>query len=64
VLRVITERADPSLVIQGWSRDMTIDTGACVTVAKTDFVTGWPERLPNQRYTLKTVSGTALHILK
>jgi hypothetical protein len=39
----ITESADPSLVTLGWVRDkpclMTVDTGAYVTVARTDIVT-------------------------
>jgi hypothetical protein len=62
------ERADPSLVIQGWVGDnpslVTVDTGAYVTVARRDIALGWPERQPNQRYTLQTVSGEALPILK
>jgi hypothetical protein len=37
---------------------MTVDTGGYVTAA------GWPERQPYQCYTLGTVSGEALPIVK
>jgi hypothetical protein len=44
----VMEKADPSLVTQGWANDksclMTIDTGACVTVARPDIASGWPKR--------------------
>jgi hypothetical protein len=50
-LTVITGRAGPSLVTEGWVDDrpclVTVDTGAYVTVAKPDIATGWPERQPN-----------------
>jgi hypothetical protein len=63
VLTVITERADHSLVTQGWVADkpclITVDTGAYMTAAKTNIATGWPDRQPSQRYTLQTVSGEA-----
>jgi hypothetical protein len=65
---VITEKADPSLVTQGWVSDkpwlMTVDTGAFITVARPDVTAGWPKRKPNHRYTLQTVSGEALPIFK
>jgi hypothetical protein len=52
----ITEKADPSLVTQGWVGDkpclVTVDTGAHVTVARPDIAAGWPERQPNQRFKL------------
>jgi hypothetical protein len=35
-----------------------------VTVARPYIAAGWPERQPNQRYTLQTVSGEAFPILK
>jgi hypothetical protein len=35
-----------------------------VTVARSNIATGWPEKQPNQRYTLQTVSGEALLILR
>jgi hypothetical protein len=67
-LTVITEKADPSLVTQGWVGDkpclVTVDTGAFVTVVRPDIATGWPERQPNQHFKLQTVSGEALPILK
>jgi hypothetical protein len=64
-LTVITENADSSLVTQGWVGDKPcLVTGACVTVARPDIAVGWPEREPNQRFTLQTVSGEALAILK
>jgi hypothetical protein len=63
-LTVITENADPSLATQGWIGDkpclVTVDT----TVARPDIGAAWPERQPNQRYTLQTVSGEALPVLK
>jgi hypothetical protein len=67
-LTVIAKNADPSLVTQGWVGDkpclVTADTGAYVTVARPDIADGWPERQPNQRFTLQTVSGEAFPILK
>jgi hypothetical protein len=67
-LTVITENVDPSLVTQGWVGGkpchVTVDTGAYVTVARPDIAAGWPERQPNQRFTLQTVSGQALPVLK
>jgi hypothetical protein len=66
-LTVITERADPSLVTQGWVCDkpclVTIDAGAYVTVARHNIAIGWPEWQPNQRYTLQTISGESLPFL-
>jgi hypothetical protein len=35
-----------------------------VTVARPDITVRWPERQPNQRFSLQTVSGEALPILK
>jgi hypothetical protein len=59
-LTVITERAVPSLVT-GLSRDIsylvTVDTGVYVIVARPDIAARWPERQPNQLYTLQTISG-------
>jgi hypothetical protein len=43
---------------------VTVDTGAYVTVARPDIAARWPERQPDQRFTLQTVSGEALPILK
>jgi hypothetical protein len=43
---------------------VTIDTGANVTVSRPDITAGWPERKTNQRFTLQTVSGEALPIIK
>jgi hypothetical protein len=43
---------------------VTIDTGAYVTVARPDIADGWPERKPDQRFTLQTVSGESLPIHK
>jgi hypothetical protein len=43
---------------------MTVNSWAYVTVARPDIATGWPERQPNQRYMLQTVSGEVLPILK
>jgi hypothetical protein len=43
---------------------VTVDKGAYMTVASPNIATGWPERQPNQRYTLQKVSGEALLILK
>jgi hypothetical protein len=68
VLTVIMARADPRLVTQGWVGDkpcfMTVGMGAYVTVTRLDIAVGWPERQPKQCYTLQTVSGEALLILK
>jgi hypothetical protein len=67
-LTVITENADSSLVTQGCVGEkpylMTVDTGAYVTVARPHIAAGLPERQPNQRFTLQTVFGEALPILK
>jgi hypothetical protein len=41
---------------------VTVDTGACVTVARPDIAAGCPKRQPNQRYTLQTLTGDALTI--
>jgi hypothetical protein len=43
---------------------MTVDTGAYITLARLEIGAGWPERLPNQPYTLQTVSGEAFPIWK
>jgi hypothetical protein len=62
------EDADCSLVTQGWVGDklclVTVDTGAYITVVRPDIAARWPERQPNQRFMLQTVSGEALSILK
>jgi hypothetical protein len=67
-LTVITESVDPILVTQGWISDkpclVTVDTGEYITVARPDIAAGWHEREPNQRFTLQTVSGETLPILK
>jgi hypothetical protein len=67
-LTVIMENTDLSLVTQGWVGEkpclVTVDTGAYVTVVRPDIAAGWPERQPNQRFLLQTVSGEALPILK
>jgi hypothetical protein len=64
---VMTERADPSLVRQGWVGDkpciVTMDTGAYIDVARPDIATRWQERQQNQCYTLQTVTAEALNIL-
>jgi hypothetical protein len=41
-----------------------MDTGAYITVARPDIADERPERQPNQRFTLQTVSGETLPILK
>jgi hypothetical protein len=43
---------------------VTIDTGANVTVARPDIAAGWPERQTKKSYTLQTVSGEALDVIK
>jgi hypothetical protein len=43
---------------------VTVDTGANLTVARTDIAAGWPERQPDQRFRLQTASGEALPILR
>jgi hypothetical protein len=67
-LTVIMENANPSLVTEGWvcvkPRLVTVDTRACITVARPDNTAGWPERQPNQRFTLQTVSREAFSIFK
>jgi hypothetical protein len=62
------EKADPSLVTQGWVGDkpclVTVHTRAYVTVARPDIAARWPKRQPNPSFTLQTVSQVALPILK
>jgi hypothetical protein len=45
---VITRRADPGLVTQGWVGDkaclVTANTAAYVTVTRPNIAAGWPER--------------------
>ncbi|XP_023718761.1 uncharacterized protein LOC111870591 [Cryptotermes secundus] len=64
----MTEKANTSLVTQGWVGDkpcqVTVDTGAYVTVVRPDIAAGWPERQPNPDFSLQTVSGGSLPILK
>jgi hypothetical protein len=43
---------------------MTVDTGAYIMVARPDIAGGWPERQPNPDFTLQSVSGESLLILK
>jgi hypothetical protein len=63
-----TELPNTSLVTQGWVGDkpcqVTVDTGAYVTVAKPDIAAGLPERQLNPNFTLQTVSGGSIPILK
>jgi hypothetical protein len=67
-LKLITKRTENCLVAQGWIGNkaclVTIDTGACVTVARPDNVAGCLERKPSQCYRLTTVSGESPPILK
>jgi hypothetical protein len=62
------ERADPSLVTQGWVGDkpclLTIDSGVYMTVPRPDITAGWPKIQPNQSYMIQTVSGEGLPILE
>jgi hypothetical protein len=64
----ITTKTDTGLVTQGWVGDklclVTVDTGAYVTVARSDIAAGWPEKQPNLGLVLQTVSGKALPIMK
>jgi hypothetical protein len=64
----MTEKTDTSLVTQGWVGDkpcrVTVDAGASVTIARPDIAAGWPERQPHPGFTLQTVSGESLPILK
>jgi hypothetical protein len=63
-----TGLANTSLVTQGWVGDkpyqVTVDTGAYVTIARPDIAAGWPERQPNPHFMLQTISGGSLPILK
>jgi hypothetical protein len=63
-----TRKHDSSMVTQGWLGDkrclVTLDTGAYVTVARTAIAAIWPEREENPGFTLHTVSGEFLPILK
>jgi hypothetical protein len=43
---------------------LIIDTGASVTIARPDTVTGQPERKPSRAYVLQTESGEAIPVLK
>jgi hypothetical protein len=67
-LTVITEKADPSLVTQGWVGDkpclVTVDARAYVTVARPDITARWPEKQPSQCFMLQMLSREALPILK
>jgi hypothetical protein len=67
-LTIITENVDPSLVTQGWVGDkpclVTVGTGVYATVVRPDITAEWPERQPNQRFTLQMMSEKALPILK
>jgi hypothetical protein len=68
VLTGSTEKADTSLVTQGWVSDkpcrVIVVTGAYVTVARPDIAAGWPERQPDPGFTLHTVSEESLLISK
>jgi hypothetical protein len=43
---------------------VTIDTGASVTTAQPDIVTGQPERKPSRAYVLQTACGETIRVLK
>jgi hypothetical protein len=43
---------------------VTIDTGASVTIARPDIVSGRPERKPSRAYVLQTASGETLPLLR
>ncbi|XP_023716570.1 uncharacterized protein LOC111869344 [Cryptotermes secundus] len=64
----ITQKANTSLVTQGWVGDkpcqVTVDTGAYVTVVRRDIAAGSPEKQPNPDFTQQTVSGGFLPVLK
>jgi hypothetical protein len=62
MLTVIMESADLKPVTQCWVGDKPCLVA--VTAVRPDMAAGWPERLPNQCYTLQMVSGEALPILK
>jgi hypothetical protein len=67
-LNFITERAENRLIAQGWVVNkicfVTIYTGACITVARPDFVERNTKRKQSQRYRLTTAPGESLPILK
>jgi hypothetical protein len=42
---------------------MTIDTRACMTIARPDIAAQWPDMNQSQCYRLKTVSGEFIPIL-
>jgi hypothetical protein len=44
-----------------WTRQMTIQTGAYVTIARTDIIAGLPEK-PSRPYVLYTVTGKTFRI--
>jgi hypothetical protein len=60
-VKVLAEWAKGSLTADGWVQArpcrVTIDTGACATVATPDIVAGLPERELSQPYVLQTASG-------
>jgi hypothetical protein len=62
----ITEKSDTSMVTQGWIVDkpcrVTVDTGACVTVARPGIAAGGPERQRNPAFMVQTVWGNPIHL--
>jgi hypothetical protein len=52
------EKADTSLVTQGWVDDklcrVTVDSGAYAMVARLHITAGWPDRQPNPGFMLQT----------
>ena len=50
--------------IQGKPCQVTIDTGASVTIARPDIVAGKPERRPGRTYVLQTASRETPRLLK
>jgi len=57
-----------SLIVEGWIQGrpcrVTIDTGASVTIARPDMVTGHLEMKPSRAYVLQTASGETIPLLK
>jgi len=67
-LNILRQGMHDSLIAEGWIQgkpcQVTIDTGASVTIAHPDKVAGQPERKPSRTYVLQTASGETIPVLK
>jgi len=68
MLNILGQGTPDSLIAEGWIHgkpcQVTIDTGASVTITQPDIVAGQPVRKPSRAYILQNASGETIPVLK